>query len=205
MSDAARRLAHEWAAAPRGPRRPPGGVCDCDCASVVWSRSEIQTRVGVRLALLAVGGRIVTGCSARPAVACLAPCGKTFFRRGAPRAGPPAPSTRAVCDNTTDATADATALLLPAQNTHTTCVVCAAVVARSVRVSVRSADVLCTIESFRHSSTVPCTWACPSRRGAAACRRRPGPGRDPGRRARGPGVGSASGAACRPYSHNNQH
>ena len=56
MSDAARRLAHEWAAAPRGPRRPPGGVCDCDCASVVWSRSEIQTRVGVRLALLAVAG-----------------------------------------------------------------------------------------------------------------------------------------------------
>ena len=38
----------------------------------------------------------------------------------------------------------------------------------------RSADVLCTIESFRHSSTVPSTWACPSRRGAAACRRRRG-------------------------------
>jgi len=35
----------------------------------------------VRLALLAVGGRIVTGCSARPAVAWkdLAPCGKTVF------------------------------------------------------------------------------------------------------------------------------
>lgn len=44
----------------------------------------------MRLALLAVGGRIVTGCSARPAVACLAPCGKTVFstRRAAARRGP---------------------------------------------------------------------------------------------------------------------
>ena len=39
---------------------------------------KFRLAVGVRLALLAVGGRIVTGCSARPAVACLAPCGKTF-------------------------------------------------------------------------------------------------------------------------------
>lgn len=42
---------------------------------------------------------------------------------------------------------------------------------------------------------------------AAWCRRMSPPkGGDPGAvRAVGCGVGSASGAACRPYSHNNQH
>ena len=62
---------------------------------------NVQTRVGVRLALLgpAVGGRAslrLTGGSAKPAVACLAPCGKTVFpalvARGPARPHGPTPT-----------------------------------------------------------------------------------------------------------------
>ena len=107
MSDSARQLAHEWAAAagatrtPRPRRGVTGGLAvsvgraELLVRRVVWSRSEIQTRVGVRLALLAVVGRVVTGGSARPAVASPGAVWKDRISRGAWPARAPGPRARA--------------------------------------------------------------------------------------------------------------
>jgi len=120
----------------RGPR-PPGGVnavwspvlagreTRCGGPVVVvgrwWSRSEIQTRVGVRLALLAVGGRVVTGGSARPAVA----------------------SPGAVWNLETDRNPESRSRRARPGPRR---VVLAGRPSARARVSVRSADVLCSIE-----------------------------------------------------------